>query len=177
VNDLKYFGDGFSELFEEINFLDGMKKEINGVKWLAEVVFDWDNMEESEQYKQRQNRKKLREKKRLSLQQVDLGIDDVFGNNDGRIHDFDDWREDPGELSRRIYGWWCAQFKFCPKKIYYFTLALRLVVLVQTSSCSVERIFSQLQYIRRVCGHAVLESTLELRCQMRYQRGKGIDFG
>jgi hypothetical protein len=177
VDNLNYFGKGFSEVFEGNNFLDGIKKEIEYVKRLADIEFDWENIDESRQYKQRQNRKKQREKKRLSLIQNDVGINDVYGDNDGRINDYDDWKEDPGELARRIYGWWCVQYKLCPKKIYYFTLALRLVVLVQTSSCSVERIFSQLQYIRRVCGHAVLESTLELRCQMRYQRGKGIDFG
>jgi len=36
-------------------------------------------------------------------------------------------------------------------------LALRLIVLTQTSSCSVERVFSRLKLIREICGERLKE--------------------
>jgi len=62
-------------------------------------------------------------------------------------------------------------------KIQFLHQALTLILVVQTSSCSVERLFSQVQYITRACGHAMLESTLEVRTIMRHQIGKGYDYG
>ena len=58
------------------------------------------------------------------------------------------WREDEAEYSRRIWEWWKTRVGKFP----YHSLALRLIVLTQTSSCSVERVFSRLQLIREICG-------------------------
>ena len=63
-----------------------------------------------------------------------------------------------------------------PKLISIWIEALVLVVLVQTSSCSVKQTFSQLQFIRRSCGPRMLESTLELRTLLCCQHGKGDGF-
>jgi hypothetical protein len=41
--------------------------------------------------------------------------------------------------------------------------ALRLIVLVQPSSAAAERVFSQLQFIRRVRGDAMLEDVVCMR--------------
>ena len=44
-----------------------------------------------------------------------------------------------------------------------FAFALRLVVLPQLPSCSVERAFSRLKVIRGICGGWILEDSLEMR--------------
>ena len=44
---------------------------------------------------------------------------------------------------------------------------MRLVALVQTSSASVERVFSQVKIIVDTIGEAALESTLETRLKQR----------
>ena len=54
----------------------------------------------------------------------------------------------------RVYE--VQEFQFIP-------LALRLVALVQPSSCGIERVFSQLKLILDACGENVLESTLQCR--------------
>ena len=48
-----------------------------------------------------------------------------------------------------------------------FQKALRLVVLSQVSSCSVERVFLQLKLMRDTCGDNMLEDMVEVRmfCQ------------
>ena len=42
-------------------------------------------------------------------------------------------------------------------------LALRLLVLSQLSSCSVERVFSCLKLVQEICGGGMLEDHLEMR--------------
>jgi len=57
-----------------------------------------------------------------------------------------------------------------------FAKALRLVVLKQTSSATIERIFSQLTYIQRICGLATTSETLKLRLLIRCNEGCMDDF-
>jgi hypothetical protein len=45
----------------------------------------------------------------------------------------------------------------------YIPVALRLVALVQPSSCGIERVFSQMKLVLDSRGDSVLESTLESR--------------
>ena len=52
-----------------------------------------------------------------------------------------------------------------------FYEALRLVVLVQASSVFVERIFSQLTFIRRAMGDRIERDSLELRALIRCNSG------
>ena len=70
-----------------------------------------------------------------------------------------DWKTDDGEYSCRIWEWWKSRVNKFP----YFSRALRLVVLSQLSSCSVERVFSRLQLIEQICGGGMLEDHLEMR--------------
>jgi hypothetical protein len=56
---------------------------------------------------------------------------------------FNTWKDDPSEVARRAWEWWGAHRKRFPS----FALAVRLVVLVQTSTAAVERAFSQLKLI------------------------------
>ena len=107
-----------------------------------------------------------------------MNLDEIIDDdNDGRINNNDDWKKDPGQYARRIYEWWSSNYKCNYKNISSFIVSLRLIVLIQPSSCSIERVFSQLQYIHRACGNHILKSTLEMRTMMRYERGKGNDYG
>lgn len=70
-----------------------------------------------------------------------------------------DWKKDDGEYSCRIWEWWRTRMTQFP----CFGLALRLVILCQLSSCSVERVFSRLKLIQDVCGGSMMEDHLEMR--------------
>jgi len=49
----------------------------------------------------------------------------------------------------------------------FFAEAIRLVVLMQLSSCAVEQAFSQLKLTRDACGDDLKDDMLELRMFMR----------
>ena len=89
-------------------------------------------------------------------------------NNDYRVMD---WKNDPGERSRRIYEWWKSIMNGHNTRLKYFALAVCLIATVQTSSAASERVFSQLNLIRRVVGDNTLEDLLELRCFVRCNSG------
>ena len=57
-----------------------------------------------------------------------------------------------------------------------FSHALRFVVLAQPSSAATERVFSQLQFIHRVCGDRQLEDMLNLRTIIRCNDGLTSNF-
>ena len=70
-----------------------------------------------------------------------------------------EWMKDAGEYLERVWQW-------CKERRHDFpahALALRLVVLVQLSSCSVERVFSKLDLIRDTCGEKLLDDMCEVR--------------
>ena len=160
VDELKHFGKGFPEFVDD-DFKIALKSELHALKAMSTVAFDWNGIEEAKQYEMRKLKKKHREQKRATLRQIN-GLENVEGLTIGRSQDYDDWKNDPGELARRIVGWWQSMSQRNPTKISIFVQSLVLVVLVQTSSCSVERTFSRVQFIRRACGPRMLESTLEL---------------
>ena len=73
----------------------------------------------------------------------------------------DDWKNDAGKKATRIWGWW--QSIVIDESIFpCFLSALRLVVILQVSSCTVERVFSQMKYALDFCGN-VYEDHLEVR--------------
>ena len=49
----------------------------------------------------------------------------------------------------------------------FFAKAIRLAVLTQTSSCAVERVFSQFKIIIETVGENVFEDMIEIRMLMR----------
>ena len=61
-------------------------------------------------------------------------------------------------------------------KLKYFSKAVCLVATVQTSSAASERVFSQLNFIRRVVGDHILQDFLELRCFLRCNNNLGDDY-
>jgi hypothetical protein len=77
------------------------------------------------------------------------------------------WQDDPGERAVKIWEWWRIRFLSDENDLPTFQQALRLVVLTQTSSCSVERVFSRLKMIRETCGDNVYEDMAEVRVLMQ----------
>ena len=69
-----------------------------------------------------------------------------------------DWKLDDGEYTCYIWEWWRGTTIDFP----CFVLALRLVVLTQLSSCSVEHVFSHLKLIQDVCSGGMYEDSLEM---------------
>jgi hypothetical protein len=71
------------------------------------------------------------------------------------------WKDDPIEKARRVWEWWRANHS--NPRIFHFAEAACLVALVQISSATVERIFSQVKLICETTGDSPLEETLEVR--------------
>ena len=62
-----------------------------------------------------------------------------------------------------MWEWW----KTYHHKLNLFSTAARLVVLVQTSSASVERVFSQVKFIVESIGVNALKDTIKTRLMQR----------
>ena len=60
-----------------------------------------------------------------------------------------------------MWEWWKTP------RLNFMSTAARLVVLVQTSSASVERVFSQVKFIVESIGVNALEDTIETRLMQR----------
>jgi hypothetical protein len=69
-----------------------------------------------------------------------------------------DWH-DAGEYAEHIWQWWKPRRKTFP----VHRLVLRLIVLAQLSSCSVEKVFSKLKSIRDRCGESMYDDMCEVR--------------
>lgn len=87
------------------------------------------------------------------------------------------WKNDIGERGRRIYEWWKTAMEARADVIPSFYKAVRLIVLTQVSSAAVERVFSQLTFIRRIVGDSIVGDVLQLRTFLRCNNGQVSDFG
>ena len=87
-----------------------------------------------------------------------------------------EWENDPGEGLKIIYEWWRTIMNGHNIKLKYFSTAVCLIATVQTSSAASERVFSQLNFIRRVVGDHILQDFLELRCFLRCNNNLGDDY-
>ena len=85
------------------------------------------------------------------------------GNDDLMIRT---WRDDPIEKARRIWEWW----KVHRDRFVFFSSAVRLIVLVQVSSCAVERVFSQVKYILECIGDRGAKDNIECRLMQRVNK-------
>ena len=123
------------------------------------------------------------------MEDVDVAEDGIVGDVEEILHSAgqdvtDDinefcrmnWKDDIGERGRRIYEWWRAAMKDRANVIPCFYKAVRLIVLDQVSSAAVERVFSQLTFIRRIVGDGIVGDMLELRAFMRCNNGLGNDY-
>jgi hypothetical protein len=124
------------------DFITCLGKEIPLAVEHANRNFDWELIPHSHQYKTRIDRKIKRRK---------------LGNGDDL-----DWRDDPGERACQIWEWWKLRM-LDNDDFLYFRTALRLVVLTQVSSCSVERVFSQLKLMRDACQDNMMDDMVEIR--------------
>ena len=149
---LQYFD--FKEFSDE--FMQNIRIEIEGVVDRAtHSNFDWDGIDSSRLFKTRMQKRKKRAAANADI--VD-----------------EDWRKDAGELATRIWEWW-RPIIVDGGKFPYFSKALRLIGLIQVSSCAVERVFSALQRIRELCGDQMLEDMLEVRMHARINGNEQIN--
>ena len=117
---------------------------------------------------------------RIALTQQDgartmgnLNAEDV----QGREQNFDSWKDDAGKRARHIYIQQNDWFLVNTTGFKYLGTTLRLVVLTQISSASVERAFSQLTHLIKLLGRNTLENNLELGTMIHCRRGKEHDYG
>ena len=129
---------GFRQ-FDE-SFIDKLCKEQGKVVKEAKRDHDLDRIPASRQYQTRLQ-KRIRRKK-LPTHGTEA-----------------DWKKDAGEYAQRIWQWWKPR----KDKYPYHGLAIRLVVLLQLSSCSVERVFSKLEAIRVRTSCNLKEDMTEVR--------------
>jgi hypothetical protein len=73
------------------------------------------------------------------------------------------WEGDDSEYGRRIWKWWGSKHSL----FHAFDKAVRVVALVQPSSASVERVFSQLKLILEEIGEVGLHDNIEARLMAR----------
>ena len=150
IDDLLRFG------FEEFTpqFIKGLKIELPKLAIQAKVAFLWDTL--------------------LGAEKYDADLRKDLEAREGRApnpatrvpHRQVSWLEDPNERARRIWLWWKVRVHEV-EEYRFFNVALALV---QPSSCSLERDFSQLQLIVDACGQ-MLQGTLESRMYERCNNG------
>jgi hypothetical protein len=143
VEELKAFG--FPEFLRE-KMQDGMKGELDTYHKHIQGMFDWDGVPGAIAYN-----KSLEKKNNL------------VNNNE-----ITTWQDDPKEVARRVWEWWVEN----NDNYHYLSTAVRLVVLVQTSSAAAERAFSQLGLILDAVGNTALDDVVELRLFERANRNK-----
>jgi hypothetical protein len=124
-DDLKSFG--FKQFTDA--FISKLKGELHRLKARAEQEYDWNNVRGAAAYN---NWLRAKVQKQTALEENDPSFD-------SREERYKTWEDDPAEEARRIWIWWSE----CRDEFTSFSTALRLVALVQTSSASVERLFSQ----------------------------------
>jgi hypothetical protein len=86
----------------------------------------------------------------------------VSGIAKGKIADNVTWKDDPIETTRRVWEFWRVHRKNVA--IFHIAKAASLIALVQISSASVERIFSQMKLIQDSCGDSMLEEIFLVVC-------------
>ena len=140
VKGLKEFG--FDEFRDGGGIIDNMIEQIPS--YLAKVdrtgVDFWNSVEGAKEYDDKLAKKAVKDAAK-------------YGNKT--------WKDDPIEQARRVWEWWRAN-RSSPG-IHFFATAARLLALVQVSSVSVERIFSQVKLICETTGVQPLEETVEVR--------------
>lgn len=145
INDLDKFG--FDEFRDGHGIRDDMIDELPTYLALvnATPAEFWDSLDGAEEYDEKLVKKQQSNPEKYAGQT---------------------WRDDPIEKARRVWEWW----KTNHHKLTFISTAARLVVLVQTSSASVERVFSQVKFIVEAIGERGLEETLETRLMCRINK-------
>ena len=131
---LRYFGYSY---FSEA-FITRLKREMKDVVQEAKHYHDLDRINPSKTFMTRMECRIKRKK---------------LDNDHGLT-----WKDDDAEYACRIWDWWKPRIDEFPNH----ALALRLVVLAQLSSCSVECVFSRLKLICEICGDNIKEDMVNL---------------
>ena len=95
--------------------------------------------------------------------------------DDDNFRIVDDWKQDVGERSRRIFDWWRMLMNERKLDLPHFQEAVKLLATSQTSSAAVERVFSQLTYTRKAVGDKTSSEALEARAFVRCHNDEMID--
>jgi hypothetical protein len=143
---------GFQQFTDE--FINKLKLEVPRLKDLADLPYDLNNVKGVAAYIDALQANVARQNK---LEENDPSFD-------SREERYKTLEDDPGEEARRIWIWWSDVHD----EFASFFTALRLVALVQTSSASVERLFSVLKRFVDAIGNFMLEETLETRLFVKY---------
>ena len=140
ANELKAFG--FDEFRDGNGIIDDMIQEIPRYLALVQGTGEpfWNQVEGASKY------------------DADLAKKAV---ENPAAYDGKTWKDDPIEKARRVWEWWRAHR--ADPGITRFVMAARLVALVQVSSASVERTFSQVKLICESSGVTPLEETIICR--------------
>ena len=185
VDDLQHHNEStFDDAFRE-----EMKKEIPKLlRIVEEYAFHFElDAANSSLYENREKSRKRRKRNNLAmevLRENELGVnveDNVHANSTAELlqaYDVNreennvsmlDWKVDAGERGRRVSEWWAnvmvesnEEWLPCFEKMFVLLCLLR-----QPSSAIVERAFSQVNYIRSLCGDNLKEDNLELRAMLR----------
>jgi hypothetical protein len=169
VDELKLLGTGYPEFSDPV-FIAGLKAEIKSARAHSRKFFEWESIPSAKNYQTRLTNRLLRERQRVAETQLDTSEYDVDDSPTGREPSYSDWKHDPGERARRIFEWWKVRL-VQSREFRYYRDALRLVVPCQASSAAVERVFSQLNMIVRLCGTRHLQESIELRTMFRCNKG------
>lgn len=152
AHDLQYFG--FPEFDDGFIRESVLKTEIPEAICHAKMEFNWETVEGSKQYQEHVLKHAQRARQRAVAVQV---AEKAADNEDGaeitrqaidmagqapavvaNFQTFDLWKDDLGEQAQRIWEWWRTWFTSKQQVFLKFARALRLVVLVQTSSAATE---------------------------------------
>ena len=111
---------------------------------------------------------------------IEQALDDAAEEVEGEIDEGNfrrmNWKKDVGERARRVYEWWTTAMLERGDTVPCCFKAVRIIALAQTSSAAVERVFSQLTFIRRAVGDNTLRQMMELRALIRCNSGLEDDF-
>jgi hypothetical protein len=129
-------------IFLREGFMEALKGELHDYKQLVCENINWGAVDGASVYD-----------KKLQATNLNLGEEK-------------EWTGDAVEVARRTFEWWGTMQERLPN----LAMAIRQVVLVQTSSASVERVFSQLGLILKAIGCTSLDETMELRVFERVNR-------
>ena len=143
IKDLKHFK--FDEFCPKHGIIERLLREVPSYLAVIESTPEsfWTTMEGAERYEMALQKKKQKDPSKYPAQHT--------------------WMNDRIEKARRVWEWW----KTYHHKVKYFSTAARLVALVQTSSASVERAFSQVKVIVDTVGVNALEDSVQTRVMSR----------
>eukprot|EP00984_Skeletonema_dohrnii_P006145 scaffold2192_cov98-Skeletonema_dohrnii-CCMP3373.AAC.1 len=166
---LVHFKSADGERWFSDEFIAGIKSEIPKAKEHAAKEYDWDNVPDSNLYKNRMLSRRLKknmaEAAARARGEVETHVVDNDGNDiTGLIAEQSDvlgersalptprtWKDDLGEYARRIYLWWLPRWLHT-NEFHFFGIFIRKAVLKKASSADIERDFSKYLAITRAVG-------------------------